>query len=152
MRFTRDQRATDAVWLQTRREGVWREHSYARAGSAGAGAGGAETKRDVRVLLAPPALDRDERLVDVGAPADELCVAPRSSLPCDDVVTDDEDADAAPPQEDWETRVAALAPSATHARLAAAVADGLRALRLARLAAPAGRARRSEQARLAARR
>lgn len=146
--------------MQTRREGVWREHSYAAAAGAaatGAGAGGAEAGRDVRVLLAPPAPDWDEPL-DVGAPADELCVAPRSALPCDDVDTDDEDAAAdadaadAPAQEDWEGRVAALAPSAAHARLAAAAADVLRALRLARLAAPAGRARRAEQARRAARR
>lgn len=144
--------------MQTRREGVWREHSYARADSAaGPGAGGAEGKRDVRVLLAPPNTDADEPL-DVGAPGDELSPAPCGVLPCDDVATDDEDdddtdaADSAPAQDDWEMRVAALAPSATHARLVATTADVLRAFRLARLAAPKGRARRCEQARLAARR
>nr|XP_049700252.1 KAT8 regulatory NSL complex subunit 3-like [Helicoverpa armigera] len=98
------------------RSGVWVEHSYARARGAAAAA-------HVRVLLAP-------RLPPDGA-LDVTALEPAPPPPphAEPPAPDDSDGD-----DDWEARVAALAPSAVHARLAAAALDALRRMRLERLA------------------
>ncbi|CAD0226087.1 unnamed protein product [Spodoptera littoralis] len=119
--------------------GVWVEHSYARARGAAAG-----PTHSVRVLLAPrPAAD--------AAPLDVERLEPAPpDLPDDDEalrLLADDDADSEP-DDDWEARVMAAAPTTAHARLADAVLDILRRARLELLAG--GRA--GEALRTAARR
>ncbi|XP_052749591.1 uncharacterized protein LOC113512987 isoform X2 [Galleria mellonella] len=114
------------------RSEVWVEHSYARARD-GRAAGAA---RELLAPRPPPACDTvDVERLDPPPPEP---IEPEPPAPASD---DDDDGD-------WEARVAALAPTAAHERLAAAVAAGLRRLRLARLAGCAAPALRAEARRL----
>ncbi|XP_059062804.1 KAT8 regulatory NSL complex subunit 3 [Achroia grisella] len=99
------------------RSEVWVEHSYARARS-GSTAGG-----EARELLAP----RPPR--DCELDVERLSPPPPAPLEpeIDDYGGDSDD-------DDWESRMAAIAPGPAHARLVAAAADALRDMRLARLA------------------
>lgn len=113
------------------RTGVWVEHSYARPRGAG-GADGTGATREVRVLLAPRAPAAPTDVIDVDTPEPpplEPPDAPRDP----DFESDAADRDCGG-DDDWEARVAALAPTASHAKLADAAFDILRRLRLARLA------------------
>ncbi|KAF9414899.1 hypothetical protein HW555_007290 [Spodoptera exigua] len=118
--------------------GVWVEHSYARARGAAAG-----PAHGLRVLLAP-------RLVaDSALDVERLEPAP-PDLPDDDDALrslQEDDADCEP-DDDWEARLVAAAPSAAHARLAQCVLDVLRRLRLQLL----GGGRAADAVRCAARR
>ncbi|KAL0879136.1 hypothetical protein ABMA27_004085 [Loxostege sticticalis] len=117
---------------------VWVEHSYALCGR---GAGGGP----VRVLLGarPDAPDADDVDVEAAPPPPP---EPPADEPPDSGAEDDADEGA---DDEWEARLASLAPHADHARLAAAAVDCLRRVRLAKLAGGrfAERCAVSEQAR-----
>lgn len=117
---------------------MWGEHSYARAR-------GANAHERVRALLAP-------RARSPPADVDVVSVSPPRELPGDAPVSADEDDDGE--EDEWERRLLAHAPGATHARLAGEALDTLRALRLERLAGAGtgGRWAQREGARAAARR
>ncbi|XP_053608675.1 KAT8 regulatory NSL complex subunit 3-like isoform X2 [Plodia interpunctella] len=114
---------------------VWVEHSYARA----------RELPQARELLAPrPPPDGELdvcRLERAPSPLERALELEHEHE--DDALDGDSDA---PP--DWETKVAALAPSSAHARLAAAAADILQRLRLARLAGGGSEATRAAARRL----
>ncbi|KAM3957806.1 uncharacterized protein ACR2FA_008650 [Aphomia sociella] len=124
------------------RAGVWVEHSYARARDAAA----AGRARELLAPGAPPERDRDRGDVDVERlepPPPRLAPEPEPEPAAADSGPDSDD-----DSDDWEARVAALAPGAAHARLAAAAADALRRLRLARLAGRGDGAVREQARRL----
>lgn len=132
--------------MQEARSGVWVEHSYARA----RGASHAPASH-VRVLLAPRS-DPPSDVVDVerdDAPPPEPPTGLSSPSPRASREPSPDD-DGGEVDEEWESSVTALAPSAAHAALAEHALDTLRRLRLARLAG--GRAAEAERLRVAARR